>query len=139
LVLGGVGLFLLGMSVRTIGLKALGGSGLRTNAEEGGSDSVVGRVLGCLVTHVQRRWRPSAQRELCRLIALIGVRLSLTAAALPMIFVGALIKLLGRGHLSAAGAAFAGFAHALFEMTDTAAGDEWTGRTVTPSGPSRCF
>jgi phosphate:Na+ symporter len=31
------------------------------------------------------------------LIALIGVRVSLTAAALPIIFIGALIKLLGRG------------------------------------------
>jgi hypothetical protein len=34
------------------------------------------------------------------LVALVGVRVSLTAAALPMIFVGALIKLLGRGRVS---------------------------------------
>src|SRR5262249_8254520 len=39
------------------------------------------------------------------LIALIGLRVSLTAAALPMIFIGALIKLLGGGRVSAAGAA----------------------------------
>src|SRR5262249_57935786 len=51
------------------------------------------------------------------LIALIGVRVSLTAAALPMIFVGALIKLLGRGRASAAGAALAGFALVLFGLT----------------------
>src|SRR5262249_33715895 len=51
------------------------------------------------------------------LIALIGVRVSLTAAALPMIFVGALVKLLGRGRLSAAGAALAGFALVLFGLT----------------------
>jgi len=51
------------------------------------------------------------------LIALIGVRVSLTAAALPMIFSGALIKLLGRGRLSAAGGALAGFALVLFGLT----------------------
>jgi phosphate:Na+ symporter len=51
------------------------------------------------------------------LVALIGVRVSLTAAALPMVFVGALIKLLGRGRVSAAGAALAGFALVLFGLT----------------------
>jgi len=51
------------------------------------------------------------------LVALIGVRVSLTAAALPMIFVGVLIKLLGRGRVSAAGAALAGFALVLFGLT----------------------
>jgi phosphate:Na+ symporter len=51
------------------------------------------------------------------LIALIGVRVSLTSAALPMIFVGALIKLLGRERLSAAGGALAGFALVLFGLT----------------------
>jgi phosphate:Na+ symporter len=51
------------------------------------------------------------------LVALIGVRVSLTAAALPMIFAGALIKLLGRGRATAAGAALAGFALVLFGLT----------------------
>jgi phosphate:Na+ symporter len=51
------------------------------------------------------------------LVALIGVRVSLTAAALPMIFVGALVKLLGRGRLSGCGAALAGFGLVLFGLT----------------------
>lgn len=51
------------------------------------------------------------------LIALIGVRVSLTAAALPMIFVGAVIKLLGRGRVSVAGGALAGFALVLLGLT----------------------
>jgi phosphate:Na+ symporter len=51
------------------------------------------------------------------LVALIGVRVSLTAAALPMIFVGALVMLLGRGRVSAAGGALAGFALVLFGLT----------------------
>ena len=51
------------------------------------------------------------------LVALIGVRVSLTAAALPMIFVGALIKLFGHGRIAGAGAALAGFALVLFGLT----------------------
>jgi phosphate:Na+ symporter len=51
------------------------------------------------------------------LVALIGVRVSLTSAALPMIFVGALTKLLGRGRVSGAGAALAGFGLVLFGLT----------------------
>jgi phosphate:Na+ symporter len=51
------------------------------------------------------------------LVALIGVRVSLTAAALPMIFVGALIKLLTSGRLSGAGASLAGFGLVLFGLT----------------------
>ncbi len=51
------------------------------------------------------------------LVALIGVRVSLTAFALPLIFIGALVKLLGRGRISAAGAALAGFALVLFGLT----------------------
>jgi phosphate:Na+ symporter len=51
------------------------------------------------------------------LIALIGVRVSLTAAALPMIFVGALVNVVSRGRLSAAGGALAGFALVLYGLT----------------------
>jgi phosphate:Na+ symporter len=48
------------------------------------------------------------------LVALIGVRVSLTAVALP---IGALIKLLGRGRVSGAGAVLAGFGLLLFGLT----------------------
>jgi phosphate:Na+ symporter len=51
------------------------------------------------------------------LVALVGVRVSLSAYALPMIFVGALVKLLGGGRIAAAGAALAGFALVLFGLT----------------------
>src|SRR5262249_37769271 len=51
------------------------------------------------------------------LVALIGVRVSLTAAALPMTFAGALVKLLGSGRVSGAGAALAGFGLVLFGLT----------------------
>ena len=46
-----------------------------------------------------------------------GVRISLTAAALPIVFVGALLKLVGRGRWAAAGSAIAGFALILVGLT----------------------
>jgi len=51
------------------------------------------------------------------LVALIGVRVSLTRYALPMIFGGALLHLLGRGRAAAAGGAVAGFALVLYGLT----------------------
>src|SRR5215510_7538902 len=49
-VLGGVGLFLLGMSVMTAGLKALAGSGLRTTLSKAAATPLSGTFWGALVT-----------------------------------------------------------------------------------------
>ena len=143
-VLGGVGLFLLGMSVMTSGLKALAGSGLRTTLSKAAATPLSGAFWGALVTLIVQSSSATTMTTIGLvsaglltfsqglglvfganvgttgtgwLIALIGVRVSLTAAALPMIFVGALIKLLGRGRVSAAGGALAGFALVLFGLT----------------------
>ena len=67
----------------------------------------LGLVLGANVGTTGTGW----------LVALIGVRVSLTAAALPMIFLGALVKLIGRGRVSGIGAALAGFGLVLFGLT----------------------
>jgi phosphate:Na+ symporter len=143
-VLGGVGLFLLGMSVMTSGLKALAGSGLRTTLSKAAATPLSGAFWGALVTLIVQSSSATTMTTIGLvsaglltfsqglglvfganigttgtgwLIALIGVRVSLTAAAFPMIFVGALIKLLGRGRVSAAGGALAGFALVLFGLT----------------------
>src|SRR5499433_2774724 len=143
-VLGGVGLFLLGMSVMTNGLKALAGSGLRTTLRKAAGTPLSGAFWGAFVTLIVQSSSATTMTTIGLvsaglltfsqglglvfganvgttgtgwLIALIGVRVSLTAAALPMIFVGALVKLLGRGRLSAGGAALAGFALVLFGLT----------------------
>ena len=140
-VLGGVGLFLLGMSVMTHGLKALAGSGLRTTLSKAAGTPLSGAFWGAFVTLLVQSSSATTMTTIGLvsagllsfshglglvfganigttgtgwLIALIGVRVSLTAAALPMIFIGALIKLLGRGRVSAAGEALAGFALLLF-------------------------
>lgn len=143
-VLGGVGLFLLGMSVMTTGLKGLAGSGLRTVLSKAAATPLSGAFWGAIVTLIVQSSSATTMTTIGLvsagvltfpqglalvfganvgttgtgwLVALIGVRVSLTAAALPMIFVGALIKLLGRGRVSAAGAALAGFALVLFGLT----------------------
>jgi len=143
-VLGGVGLFLLGMSVMTTGLKALAGSGLRTTLSKVAATPLSGAFWGAFVTLIVQSSSATTMTTIglvsaglltfsqglglvfganvgttgtAWLIALIGVRVSLTAAALPMIFVGALIMLLGRGRLSAAGGALAGFALVLYGLT----------------------
>jgi phosphate:Na+ symporter len=143
-VLGGVGLFLLGMSVMTGGLKALAGSALRTALRKAAATPLSGAFWGAFVTFIVQSSSATTMTTSGLvsaglltfsqglglvfganigttgtgwLIALIGVRVSLTAAALPMIFVGALIKLLGPGRVSAAGGALAGFALVLFGLT----------------------
>jgi len=143
-VLGGVGLFLLGMSVMTGGLKALAGSGLRTTLSKVAATPLSGAFWGAFVTLIVQSSSATTMTTIGLvsaglltfaqglalvfganvgttgtgwLIALIGVRVSLTAAALPMIFVGALIMLLGRGRVAAAGGALAGFALVLYGLT----------------------
>lgn len=143
-VLGGVGLFLLGMSVMTVGLKALAGSGLRATLSKAAATPLSGAFWGAFVTLIIQSSSATTMTTIGLvsaglltfsqglglvfganvgttgtgwLIALIGVRVSLTSAALPMIFVGALVKLLGRGRVSAAGGALAGFALVLYGLT----------------------
>jgi phosphate:Na+ symporter len=143
-VLGGVGLFLLGMSVMTTGLKALAGSRLRTTLSTVAATPLSGAFWGAFVTLIVQSSSATTMTTIGLvsaglltfsqglglvfganvgttgtgwLIALIGVRVSLTAAALPLIFAGAMLKVVGRGRLSAGGAALAGFALVLFGLT----------------------
>jgi len=143
-VLGGVGLFLLGMTVMTEGLKALAGSALRTVLGKAAATPLRGSFWGALVTLLVQSSSATTMTTIGLvsaglltfpqglglvfganvgttgtgwLVALIGVRVSLTAAALPMIFVGALTRLLASGRVSGAGAALAGFGLVLFGLT----------------------
>src|SRR6516162_2991452 len=143
-VLGGVGFFLLGMTVMTAGLKALAGSALRAVLSKAAATPLRGLFWGALVTLLVQSSSATTMttiglvsagllsfpQGLCLvfganvgttgtawLVALIGVRVSLTAAALPMIFVGALVKLLTSGRVSGVGAALAGFGLVLFGLT----------------------
>ncbi|MGY4623082.1 Na/Pi cotransporter family protein [Bradyrhizobium sp. USDA 4486] len=142
--LGGVGLFLLGMTVMTEGLKTLAGSALRVVLGKAASTPLLGSFWGAIVTLLVQSSSATTMTTIGLvsaglltfqqglslvfganigttgtgwLVALIGVRVSLTAAALPMIFVGALTRLLARGRVSGVGAALAGFGLVLFGLT----------------------
>jgi phosphate:Na+ symporter len=135
-ILGGIGLFLLGMSLMTDGLKALAGEALRKVLSRftGGPVSAllsgafltalvqsssattlatigfvsaglltfsqsVGVILGTNVGTTSTGW----------IVSTIGLKLNVAALALPLIGVGAVLRLVGRGRGAAAGLALAGF------------------------------
>jgi phosphate:Na+ symporter len=143
-IVGGVGFFLLGMAVMTDGLKALAGSALRTVLAKAAATSLSGTFWGAVVTLLVQSSSATTMTtiglvsaELLTfpqglslvfganigttgtgwLVALLGVRISLTAYALPIVFAGALLKLVGKGRWAASGAAIAGFALILVGLT----------------------
>src|SRR5215467_364306 len=159
-VLGGVGLFLLGMTVMTAGLKALAGSALRTVLTKAAATPLRGSFWGAVVTLLIQSSSATTMTTIGLvsaglltfpqglglvfganvgttgtgwLVALIGVRVSLTAAALPLIFVGALVKLLARGRVSGIGAALAGFGLVLFGLTTLQQGMEGLADRLNPT------
>ena len=66
-------------------------------------------------------------------MALLGVRVSLTAIALPIVFVGASLKLVGRGRWAAAGSSIAGFALILVGLTTLQQGMGGLAEQLNPS------
>src|SRR5271169_1647620 len=121
-IIGGGGLFLLGMTVMTDGLKATAGSALRTVLAKAAATPIRGAFWGAIATLIVQSSSATTMTTIGLvsaglltfpqglglvfganigttgtgwLVALIGVRVSLTAAALPMIFVGALVKFYG--------------------------------------------
>jgi phosphate:Na+ symporter len=133
---GGIGLFLLGMVLLTDGLKAAAGTALRsvlarftggtaravlsgaglTALVQSSSATVlttigfvsaglltlrqaIGVIFGANVGTTSTGW----------LVSLLGLKLSIGAAALPLVAVGALMRLLSRDRTAAAGMAIAGF------------------------------
>src|SRR5262249_58964667 len=112
-ILGGVGLFLLGMTVMTAGLKTLAGSALRNVLAKAAATPLSGAFWGAVATLVAQSSSATTMTTIGLvsaglltfpqglglvfranvgttgtgwLVALIGLRVSLTPAALPMIF-----------------------------------------------------
>lgn len=134
--LGGIGLFLLGMTLLTDGIRACAGAKLReilarvvrgpvsamfsgaalTVAVQSSSATTlttigfvnagllsfplaIGVIFGANVGTTSIGW----------IVSVFGLKLSLSAVALPVVFVGAMLRLLGHGRLVPLGAAIAGF------------------------------
>jgi phosphate:Na+ symporter len=159
-ILGGVGLFLLGMTVMTDGLKALAGSALRTVLGKAAATPLSGAVWGAVVTLLVQSSSAVTMTTIGLvsvglltfpqglglvfganvgttgtgwLVALIGVRVSLSTYALPMIFAGALAKLLAGGRIAAAGGTLAGFALVLYGLTTLQQGMGGLAESLHPS------
>lgn len=159
-ILGGVGLFLLGMTVMTDGLKALAGSALRTVLGKAAATPLTGAFWGALITLLVQSSSAVTMTTIGLvnaglltfpqglglvfganvgttgtgwLVALIGVRVSLSAYALPLIFLGALTKLLAGGRIAAAGSALAGFALVLYGLTTLQQGMGGLAESLHPS------
>ncbi len=159
-ILGGVGLFLLGMTVMTDGLKALAGSALRSVLGKAAATPLTGAFWGALITLLVQSSSAVTMTTIGLvnaglltfpqglglvfganvgttgtgwLVALLGVRVSLSAYALPLIFAGALAKLLGGGRSAAAGSALAGFALVLYGLTTLQQGMGGLAESLHPS------
>ncbi len=159
-ILGGVGLFLLGMTVMTDGLKALAGSALRTVLAKAAATPLSGAFWGAMVTLLVQSSSAVTMTTIGLVsaglltfpqglglvfganvgttgtgwfVALVGARVSLSAYALPMIFAGALAKLLGGRKIAAWGGAIAGFALVLYGLTTLQQGMSGLAETLHPS------
>lgn len=159
-VFGGVGLFLLGMTVMTDGLKALAGSALRVTLGKAAVTPLSGAFWGAIVTLLVQSSSAVTMTTIGLvsadlltfpqglglvfganvgttgtgwLVALVGVRVSLSTYALPMIFIGALTKLLTSGRIAATGASLAGFALVLYGLTTLQQGMGGLAERLQPS------
>ena len=159
-IVGGVGLFLLGMAVMTDGLKALAGTALKTVMEKAAATPLLGTFWGAVITLLVQSSSATTMTTIGLvsaglltfpqglslvfganigttgtgwLVAAFGVRISLTAAALPIVFVGALLKVVGRGRLAAAGGAIAGFALILVGLSTLQEGMSGLAESLHPS------
>jgi phosphate:Na+ symporter len=133
---GGIGMFLLGIHHLTEGMKSLAGDALRramqklvsgtfTGLLAGASFTaivqsssaailtVIGFVSAGLITHAQAvavvLGANLGTTATSWLVAFFGLKINISAAALPMIGIGGFLWLLGKGRMRAAGAVLAGF------------------------------
>ena len=159
-IVGGIGLFLLGMAVMTDGLKALAGTALKTVMEKAAATPLLGTFWGAVITLIVQSSSATTMTTIGLvsaglltfpqglslvfganigttgtgwLVAAFGVRISLTSAALPIVFVGALLKVVGRGRLAAAGSAIAGFALILVGLSTLQQGMGGLAESLHPS------
>ena len=136
LAVGGVGLFLMGMLILTEGLKDLTGTALRRALARFTTNPTSGAVTGAVTTAIIQSSSATTVTAIGFvgaglltfsqalgiifganigttmtgwLVALIGFKLKLGVAVLPLVLIGVLLKMFGRGRLKAAGWALAGF------------------------------
>lgn len=135
-IVGGIGLFLLGMILMTDGLKAMAGDALRRLLERFTGNTLGAVVTGCGVTLIVQSSTATTLATIGFvsagllgfqnaigviiganlgttstgwIVALLGLKFSIGAFAMPLIGVGAVVRLLGRDRVAEAGSVLAGF------------------------------
>jgi len=134
--IGGIGLFLIGMVLLTEGLKSAAGDGLKqalvrftggpvrallagagvtalVQSSSATTLTTIGFVSAGLLTFPQAVGvifgANLGTTSTAWLVAVFGLKMSVLPAALPMVGIGALLRLLGRGRIAHGGLALAGF------------------------------
>ena len=158
--LGGIGLFLLGMVILTQGLRDLAGGSLRRMLARFTSSPWKGAAAGAVVTAIVQSSSVTTVTAVGFvgaglltfpqglgivlganigttitgwLVALLGFKLSLGSAVLPLVLVGALLRLFGGSRLAAAGWALAGFGVLFIGITTMQEGMSRFEGIVTPA------
>ncbi len=135
-ILGGVGLFLLGMILMTDGLKSAAGDAMKTLLGKFTGSPIRGMFSGAALTALVQSSSattlatigfvsaglltfPTALGVILGInigttstgwiVSLLGLKFKISAIALPLVGVGALMRLLGKGKIGAYGTALAGF------------------------------
>lgn len=135
-IVGGIGLFLLGMILMTDGLKAVAGDALRRWLERFTGHRLGAVATGCAATLVVQSSTattlatigfvsagllalPNAIGVIIGanlgttstgwIVSLLGLKFSMATAAMPLVGIGAIVRLLGRDRVAEAGSVLAGF------------------------------
>lgn len=158
--LGGIGLFLLGMSLMTDGLKAAAGGALRTILERRVSSPGRGVFWGCVLTALVQSSTATTMTTIGFvsaglltfpqavgvilganlgttstgwLVSLLGFKVSVGAFALPLVFAGSVMRLFGRGRMAQLGLAIAGFGLLFVGLATLQSGMSWLAERFSPS------
>jgi phosphate:Na+ symporter len=159
-VAGGVGLFLVGMSLMTDGLKALAGDAIRAALARFTRGPISGALTGAVATGLVQSSSVTTVMAVGFvgaglitfpqslgiifganigstmtgwMVAVVGVKLNLGRIALPLILVGALFRMFGRGRVAALGTSVAGFGMLFFGISLLQSGMAGFGDIVTPN------
>ncbi|OKL43315.1 Na/Pi cotransporter family protein [Pseudovibrio exalbescens] len=158
--LGGVGLFLMGMHLLTSGTKALAGSSLRSALGRFTATPLSGAATGAVTTAIIQSSSATTVAAVGFVasglltfpqalgiifganigttitgwfVAILGFKLDLGEMVLPLVFVGALLTLMGRGRVAMTGQALAGFSLLFIGIDHLKDGLDAFQGTVTPT------
>lgn len=160
MIIGGIGLFLLGMMLMTDGLRSLAGDALRSILERFVRGPLSGMAWGAGITALIQSSSATTLMTIGFvsaglltfsqslgvifganigttstgwIVSTIGLKLSMTAIALPMVGVGAAVRLLGGERIAPIGTALCGFGLLFIGIDTLQAGMETLAQRIDPT------